>query len=281
MKSKTIKLMYSDFWPTFNRTGASNDNYFQRLLGSNFRIEPSEKPDFLIYSVFGNAYRNYDCVKIFYTGENIRPNFVECDFAFSFDHLLHRRHYRLPLYGLYLEDPIELIKPKLDYEKILAKKTDFCNFIYSNTHAPKRNEFYAKLSHYKKIDSGGGYLNNLGYRVHNKAEFLKRYKFTIAFENSEYPGYTTEKLIQPMLADSLPIYWGNELVDLDFNTKSFLNYYDYATEAELIERIIELDNNDDLYLEYLSQPFYHDNQVNEFIKPENVLKQFELIFEGK
>ena len=38
---------------------------------------------------------------------------------------------------------------------------------------------------------------------------------TIAFENSSFPGYTTEKIFEPMLEGSIPIYWGNPRVDED------------------------------------------------------------------
>jgi alpha(1,3/1,4) fucosyltransferase len=101
-----------------------------------------------------------------------------------------------------------------------------------------------------------------------------------AFENCEHPGYTTEKLVHPMLAYSLPIYWGNPLVDRDFNTQSFLNFYDFKSEKELIEKIIELDQNDELYLEYLRQPYYNNNKINEFVNPHNILQQFRYIFEN-
>jgi hypothetical protein len=42
----------------------------------------------------------------------------------------------------------------------------------------------------------------------NKHELLSRYKFTIAFENTEYPGYVTEKVIDAMVAASVPVYLG-------------------------------------------------------------------------
>jgi len=125
-------------------------------------------------------------------------------------------------------------------------------------------------------------LNNIGGPLKGyedaKVQFIKDYKFTIAFENSEYPGYTTEKLIQPMLVHSIPIYWGNPVVHLDFNPKSFLNYYDFPDEEALIERIIELDQDDDLYRQYLLEPYYHNNQVNPLIEAEAILDQFEKIF---
>ncbi len=81
-----------------------------------------------------------------------------------------------------------------------------------------------------------------------------------------------------MLVNSLPIYWGNPLVDRDFNTNSFLNYFDFKNENELIEKIIEIDQNDDLYIDYMQQPYFIDNRVNHFIDPKNILRQFDYIF---
>jgi len=69
---------------------------------------------------------------------------------------------------------------------------------------------------------GGDYLQ----RETEKINFIKNYKFTIAFENSTSPGYTTEKLWQPMLSGSVPVYWGNPEVDRMFNTRSFVNVHE-------------------------------------------------------
>jgi hypothetical protein len=104
---------------------------------------------------------------------------------------------------------------------------------------------------------------------------LPPYKFNIAFENSSYPGYTTEKIVEPMLTHTIPIYWGNPLVGLDFNTNSFINVQD---EDEAIERIIAIDQSDDLYQEIMQQPYYANNKVNEFVSTDNVLGRFRSIF---
>ena len=219
--------------------------------------------------------------RIFYTGENKRPDFTTCDYAFSFDYRDSPYDYRLPVYVL-CGDPRSLIKGKdFDAEKIIKEKTKFCNFVYSNRSAQKRIRFFQKLSRYKRVDSGGMVLNNIGGPVASKLDFIRDYKFTIAFENVSYPGYTTEKIFEPMMVHSLPIYWGNKLVHRDFNTTSFLNYHDFENEDALIERIIEIDNNDDLYRRYLSQPCFPGNAVPEFIQPENVLRQFDFIFNNK
>lgn len=298
---QNVKLNFTDFWNEFDR----HDNYFLDLLSPYYDIEITDNPDFLIYSCYDQSgrlpwrrnsrksaaskYKEYRCIRIFYTPENVRPNFNQCDYAFTFDYSKHPNNYRFPLYGrsaptkgvpfVGVGDEHPLIKRE-DFkpESILKEKTKFCNFVFSNRHAKKRDAFFYKLSKYKRVDSGGKHLNNIGSPVKDKLSFIHAYKFTIAFENDSYPGYTTEKILHPMLVHSLPIYWGNPLVHKDFNTKSFLNYHDYDSEDALIERIVEIDNNDDLYLEYLRQPYFHGNEINSFIDPKNLLKRFEYIF---
>jgi len=269
-----IKLNFSDFWPNFNKT----DNYFYNSLVTRYDVIISDSPDFLIYSRFGKEFLRYKCIRVFYTGENRRPNFDECDYAFSSDYINSPDHYRLPLYALYV-DPRRLVKPEdYDVDGIIQEKKKFCSFVVSNPNNQIRNDFFIRLSKYKRVDSGGMLFNNIGGPVRDKGAFIRAYKFNIAFENSSYPGYTTEKIVESMLVNSLAIYWGNELIHLDFNPTSFLNYFDFDNVGALIDKIIQLDNDDDLYKGYLRQPYYHNNEVNEFVKPENVLKQFEYIF---
>ena len=250
----TIKVNFADFGPRFQK----EHNYFTRLLFDHYKLELTENPDFLFYSVFGESYRKYDCIRIFYTGENRRPNFYECDYAFSFDHDDYGgRNYRLPVYvGHTSCDVTELTREKPDLDSIVTSKTKFCNFLVSNSKAKERIEFFYKLSKYKKVDSGGRFLNNIGGPVKNKMEFIQDYKFTIAFENFSYPGYTTEKILDPMCCHSIPIYWGNPFVYKDFNTKSFINCHEYEDFDEVIERIIEVDSDNELYKRYLAEPYF-------------------------
>jgi alpha(1,3/1,4) fucosyltransferase len=268
-----LKLAFCDFWKKFDPA----NNYFTRLLSRRYEIELSDQPDFVFFSCFGSRHRNFRCKRIFYSGENWRPDFWHCDYAFTFDHLDDPRHYRLPVYGLF-DEPGRLIKRDFNPEQVLAAKTRFCNFVYSNPLGRERNRFFRLLSKYKPVDSGGRLFNSIGGPVQDKLAFVRQSKFTIAFENESYPGYTTEKLSEPMLADSLPIYWGNALVHRDFNTRSFINVHKFPTFEAAIERIIEIDQNDALYLEYLRQPWFAENRMNQFVDPENVLAQFEQIF---
>ena len=57
------------------------------ILSEEFDIETSNNPDILIYSVFGNSHTRYNCKKVFYTGENVRPDYTQCDYSISFDYI--------------------------------------------------------------------------------------------------------------------------------------------------------------------------------------------------
>lgn len=226
-----IKIKFSDFWSG----SALVQSRLIRILSQKFTIEISEDPDFLIYSCFGKTFYKYDCIRIFFTGENIRPNFNECDYAFSFDYPISDKNYRLPIYRLNVESFEKLRQQPRGISEIKYKERKFCNFVYSNGKAKERKAFFHQLQQYKQVDSGGKVLNNIGYRIDDKIDFLSQYKFTIAFENASYPGYTTEKLLHPLQANSIPIYWGNPLASKDFNSKAFINCNDFKNfDEELI-----------------------------------------------
>ncbi|MCO5287774.1 MAG: glycosyltransferase family 10 [Chitinophagaceae bacterium] len=148
---------------------------------------------------------------------------------------------------------------KKDINAIAKQKTKFACMVVSNGACKERNQFFEMLNRYKKVDSGGKYLNNVGGPVKDKVEFIKEYKFVLAFENSSYPGYTTEKIVEPMLVNSLPIYWGNPVINRDFNPKSFVNIHDYNSFDDAIETIIQIDKDEELYRKYLSEPFFEGN----------------------
>jgi alpha(1,3/1,4) fucosyltransferase len=275
-----IKLDFSDFWSSFNKT----NNYLYHLLSKYYDIDISDEPEFLIYSDFGKKYKNYsDVVKIFFTGENTLPDFTQCDYALSFATINTERSYRFPLYGWWynqksLDDRTlsTLVQPRQFDSTILSEK-EFCGFVVSNPYCRVRNRFFEKLSAYQRVNSGGRYQNNVGGPVADKAAFLKQHKFTIAFENSSTPGYTTEKLSDAYLAGTIPIYWGNPLVGKDFNRKAFICAHDFDSIDAVIRRVIELDNDDDRYLEMLNQPLVA-GEINACVREENVIKFFDFAF---
>jgi glycosyltransferase involved in cell wall biosynthesis len=281
---KPVRIDFCDFGAGYRKT----DNFFYNLLKRRFELEVTDQPEFLIYqNPESHLHRVHDCVKIYFGIESYPPDWSECDYAMTCHYLDDPRHLRLPYYALY-GPPKPLDKREDDLEKILASKTRFCGFVVTNAgkrKTQKRVEFFHRLSHYKRVDSGGRALNNIGGPLpdgpRGKMDFLKTCKFNIAFENVSLPGYTTEKILEAMWARALPIYWGNPRIHEEFNPKSFLNYSDFADEEALIQRIIELDRDDRKYLEVMRQPYCANNQPNEFFNLDRVLDFFEKIFATK
>ena len=137
----------------------------------------------------------------------------------------------------------------LQFERELELKENFCGMVVSRGGCPERDNFFDELCKYKKVLSGGGWKNNIGgQRVADKFKFLNSCKFSIAFENSSTPGYCTEKLMQAFAARTIPIYFGDPHVGQQFNSQAFVNVHDFGSWEDVIKRIIEIDNNDELYL---------------------------------
>jgi hypothetical protein len=287
---KPLKFGFVGFYQTFNPVY----NHITLALRDKFPIvvmdvDKDELPDFLFFSVFGNKHLNprfAGCTKIFLTEENIRPPWEECDFAMTGDRLPmpDERHLRLPIYERcirFLKGGRTLIKPAgLNPREVLARKNKFCNFVYSNPAAKERLLFFKILARYKPVDSGGALCNNMGgRRVADKMTFLDDYKFTIAFENSRFPGYVSEKIVEPMAANSIPIYWGCRDIALDFNPRSFVHANEPVgsnqTELEhhfehVIHRIVWLDTHDDDYCAMVSEPWFHGNRPNQYCEPDYI-----------
>ena len=277
-----LKINFSDFWPAFEK----ENNFFYHLLSRHFEVSISEDPDILFFSCYGKDYLKFDCIRIFYSSENMRPDFTGCDFAMSFDYLKDPRHLRLPLYGLYIEQRGSMNKllTCMTRDEALVtwrKKTKFCCMVVSNSHSRKRIDFFKKLSDYRQVDSGGRFLNNVGGPVANKEEFIDNYKFVIAFENSSHPGYTTEKILDPFSVRSIPVYWGNPLVGNDFNGKGFLNYDSYENEEALIRHMLEIEANEEMAVSMLMEPVFPGNRIPEHIEEGRVLKFLRGIIEAR
>lgn len=251
---KTIKIKFVDFFKDFN----PYKNDFVDILSKRYNIIFSESPDYIIYSCFGYDHLKYNCIRIFFTGECITPDFNECDYAIGFDRLQFAdRYIRIPLYMLfqYKKEYLSLIDRRTFTSADLSQKKGFCSFVYSNCFAQdKRTGIFEKLSEYKRVDSGGRYKNNIGGAVADKNAFQSKHKFSIAFENTSYVGYTTEKIVEAFFADTIPIYYGNPQIALDFNEKAFINCHNYNSLEEVVKRVKEIDQDEELYLQIINEP---------------------------
>lgn len=270
---QTIKVNFGYFWPDFDPA----DNYFTRVLSKKYTVELSDDPDLYFFTHAYNGkrdYLHYKCHRVFLGWENARADWNCADYVLDSDFYSNNpRHKRWPIWAAW--DTTKLIQPK-NPEMFLQKKKFAC-MVVSNAKAKERIEFFHELSKYKQVDSGGRHLNNVGGPVDNKMEFIKDYKFVISFENSSHPGYTTEKLIEPMLVSSIPIYWGNTEVGKDFNSKSFIHVNEHGSYKEAIERIIELDRNEEKCLQMAAEPWFKNNRVPDLFTQESLEAFFDFV----
>ena len=272
---KKIKIWYTDFYRGFD----PYNNYLTNLLSQSFDLEiDSKDPEYLVFSCYGQDFLQYpDCVRIFYTGENLVPDFNLCDYAIGFHFFdFGDRYLRYPNFALMEDQLEELVRPKSFGPEDLDHKAYFCNFIYSNSEADHiRDRFFHLLSRYKTVQSPGRHLKNsrelIGDRfkddwMYSKLDFQRKCKFSIAFENSSSPGYTTEKIMHAFITGTIPIYWGNPEISRDFNPEAFINCHDFSSLDQVVEKIIQIDTDPELYLSILNQPPFRHNELPQHLR---------------
>ncbi len=268
---KKIRVAFSDFWDVFD----PNENFLMDALKKHFEVEISDDPDFVFCSIFGRRYLKYDCARIYYTGENIVPDFNLVDYGMGFPEMdFYDRYLRLPHYVLYPR-AVKLATTAADMtdQELISRK--FCNYVISNALSdPARGQMIEKLGQYKELASGGRYHNNVGGPVADKIEFARGYKFSITFENSGSRGYTTEKIMESFASHSVPIYWGNPDIASEFNPDCFINCHDFKDFDEAVEYIKKIDNDDELYLKMAKAPIVREDSAAAKCLAEDYLADF-------
>lgn len=270
-----MNVSFADFWDGFD----NNDNFFIDLLkciNPKYNFVPySNQTEVLIYSCFGHSHHYADknrVKKIFYTGENLRPNYNDCHYSLTFDFDSYEgRNIRLPLWMLQIDwfnkkgykNPQYVIP--LDYLKsnpfMNKPKQKFCSIVF-NSRSPHRWEIIEKLNRYKSVDCYGKPFNNWFYGEDTKLNVISDYKFNICFENSIFSGYYTEKLIHAKTAGCLPLYWADTGCENDFNKNSFINLYNFNDLDQFVEKIIELDNDDTQYKKITSEYLFENKELS-------------------
>jgi GR25 family glycosyltransferase involved in LPS biosynthesis len=298
--NKEITYSFTDWWIE-EYCGGNFDfknNFFTKLLKYEINdkylkyVNPNENPDILFYSIFGNNHKNIKANrKIFYSGEPF-PQRNEADYNITFDST-DLNNTRIPLWVMYLNDYLLKKRTTSIYIPI---KNNFCSFISAGEHKNNyRSTFVSKLSKYKTVDCGGPFLNNIGFVVpkgincSGKIEHNNSYKFAIAFENEDYPGYVTEKICDIYKSNCIPIYWGSKKILEDFNPNTFINANDFDDFDKLIDYIIQVDNNNELYDSFFKETIFSNKWMNLFNDPnklfyknivDNILGHGEKLFDN-
>lgn len=291
MDKKTLKVNFVDYWSDLT----DENNFFLQLLQKNYHIEISNNPDILFYSCFGAEHLQYNCKKILYLAENRSFGYRNYDFSFSFLETTDKNFY-LPHFVDY-EHFFEFVKGNntiiTTYRE--KEKKEFCAFIASNKKSTERIRFVQKLMKYKRVHCYGSVLYNMeekkstlankGNKVidrrKEKNDIIKQYKFTIAFENTRSYNYVTEKIYQPLLVGSIPIYWGAPNIADLFNPQCYINISDFDSFDEAIEWIARVDQDNELYQSYFQETPVHVQSKVRQITEESIISRIQSVFDSE
>lgn len=249
-ESKGGSLAVVDYWP---RHDPSSDPIAKQFLAQGLSLgEDVRTTDLTLASVFGRKHWNARGRVVLFSGEAyFRDEFadytVDCRFSGA------SNHFRFPLWAY---NCMGAEGSSLSADPTRERRR-FCNFTYSNPRSQIRNAFFELLNAKKPVDSLGSLMNNrvdtrLAGRTDldwhsTKNDVLSDYRFTIAFENTELPGYTTEKIVDAWLAGSVPIYWGNPAFTIDFTPDSCLSLYEAGSLDKLVAQVLEAENEPERY----------------------------------
>jgi len=154
--------------------------------------------------------------------------------------------------------------------KFHENKPYFCCFIVSNPNCVQRNMFYDLLKKYKGIQSCGAHMKNVSFvipdRINEQEEYIKfisKFKFMITFENHSLEYYHTEKIFNAFKAGTVPIYWGDPLINKVYTEDCFINIPSRSSQTNqpftLVEQYKELEIA-------VKKVIYYDNNQNEYLK---------------
>ena len=268
-EKKKISLICKD---TLDNLGCSN--FLKKILEKklNLLVDINEEnPDYLIYDVFGCQHMSdkYNkSIKIAHYSENIIPDFAEADYALSQAHIIYLdRYFKYPSFIWRLKKFHNInVKNIFNFTRNI-KKTKFCAAVISNhgNYSLFRLEFIRQLNNYKHVDMGGTFLNDIGRNIKNKIEFLQTYKFSISMENTNGDGYVSEKIIDSFLAGTIPIYYGDYLIDEYINPKVYILIKGDKDIHEKIEYIKKIDQNDELYNSIIRESIFINDKYTDIM----------------
>ena len=191
--------------------------------------------------------RSSGALRLFHTGENSRHDSVAADYSVTFDlDVTSERHFRLPLWmdsidwshegvinthNLRVRSLIKLEMLMSPLGAALLERPRRAALFAFHLKEPRRTLFEA-LSNVLPTE-GFGRPFDARIKKHNssglyKDDVLKTFVVNLCPENSLYPGYYTEKVVEAYGAGCLPVTWADPNVRVDFNPGAIVNALEFA-----------------------------------------------------
>ena len=228
------------------------------VCGGDVDIVPEAQANLVIIGPFKDKrrfferrkkkYRNKDAVYLFQTGENIRHDEIAADFSISFDlGVEDETHFRWPHWtdvvswrehGVHYEPKNVRFGKPIEAEQLMeplgarALERPFKAAIFSWHLREPRKTLIEALSSHMEVD-GYGRAFDESIASHDssgllKCDILRNYMFNLCPENSLYPGYYTEKIVEAYAAGCIPVTWTDRNLEADFNPGAVINCLPFA-----------------------------------------------------
>ncbi len=273
IEHESLRNSYSNWWT--EDPMRIRGNWFEQFCLLH------ELPPIHMISCYGKReevqYRS-DRLNVFWTGENLFDSakqwygqyddhlVEEVDLALGFDSISHTKYLRFPIWIQYLTKGRHTDKG-LALLQSLEKQHDpnrpiFCSLVARHDNRGSgqglrikcadaietvgyKVNFEGKLNNNSQILQSG-YNNKLG-------AYLKDCRFNICLENSQGPGYTTEKLWNSLRAGAVPIYWGESTPEAEILSQDCFLTYDPQNPEHLIENVRKLETSEQLRSNFINQ----------------------------
>lgn len=312
-KPKEIIIAFSDMWPGFNY----DSNFIMDALRheaptlsiKGIPYSPSISPSLVIFGPYSTSWKQIPSVpKVYFSAENWTiPDDPSISLYITSSTNEDDRHLRIPTWMTFMnwfstsselphgctDNPIRLpVQLALQSHPIPFDKRDkFCAFVVSNPTCAIRNEAFHHVNAYKKVNSGGGLYNNIGGQLElkypgggcgdlSKHAFFSQHQFTLSFENSQAPGYITEKVLHAKMAGCVPLYWGAQ-TDSDFVPNSFINLSSMKSAEQVVEVLKKLEARPDLCATIAATPILDEPRKQKAMRMMSAMSQRILALIGK
>lgn len=258
--SRVLKLYYDSFWPDMVPENCQLTDLFRQATSDHLDIVVTsipEEADISLYSCYGQMAslpKTMHTYRIIFLGENVRPSFSEFDLSLTSDLDSYcERNIALPLWMFEIDwfgrrysdrcpQPLERYTEPTLYDPTSRIKA--IAFI-GNNHEPYR------ISLINQLTSLGFRIDRYGSQsspVADKEALQRKYRAVLCPENSFFPGYVTEKLLQAYLSGAFSIYSGC-LDSAPFNANThYVNLSHLPLTMSTINQIRGFMNNEDSFV---------------------------------
>lgn len=295
---ESLVLRFTDFWGGFDDESNFIKGFFENELGIRVRIaNPKENADIEFVSTFhysSKILQLFDAVssefsqeksfyyasgtkhgifiprgskraklRIWFSGENFRYTPDTADGYICFDesddseNVLYFPYwmYRLD-WGFGTSEYLEQVDARILHRSRAREERSRNVCMFSNTREPGKMKILKAVNREITVEKFGSAFGN---PVVNKYEISRTFGLQICPENSIYPGYVTEKLIEAWSCGNVPIWQG-----LD-------SHHDFNPEAIVDVTNLKLDEISELISSISDEQLVHMRSLNILRNPATLL----------